>query len=150
MDLPRLATGHKIYSLQLLRRQQPNALKISADQVHWPTRGVLGRATSCPQNSTPIQNAASVAAKRGRYWTSLCPPICKERDSVRCYAKRSRAGSALDMDKTGKQASPQSSGSSLPLQVLFVADDVRIKQLAILGLRAKLMPHSYTRALHLF
>ena len=125
MDLSRLATGHKIYSLRLLRRQQPTALKISADQVHWPTRGVLGKATSCPQKPSPIQNAASVAARRGRFRASLCPPICKERDSVRCYAKRSRAGSALDVDKTGKQASPQSSGWSLPLRVLFVAGSVR-------------------------
>lgn len=109
MDLSKLATGNKIYSLRLVRRQQSTALKLSADQVHWPTRGALGKATGCSRKPSLIQSAASVAAIKGRFRASLCPPTCKERDSVRCYAKRSRAGSALDVDKTGNQPSPQSS-----------------------------------------
>lgn len=117
MDFSRLATGHRIHTVRLVRRQQYTALKLFADQVHWPTRGALGRATGCPQQPSPIQYAALVAAKRGKFRARLCPPICKERDSVRCYAKRSRTGNALDVDKTGKQASPQSSGWSILLRV---------------------------------
>ncbi len=125
MDLSRLATGHKIYSRRLVRRQQPTALKVFADQVHWPTRGVFCKATKYPQKPSPIQNAASVAEKKGTFRASLCPPICKERDSVRCYAKRNRAGSALDVDKTSKQTSPQSSGWSLLHRVYFGTGSVR-------------------------
>ncbi len=105
-----MATRHQPYALHTSRQPGMPPLCAVADHSHLPRLAVSSSGTGTLQHLTIANGLATAVRNSTLHKIRVSKQICKERSPVLCLAKRSRSGSALDVDKANQDSLSESSG----------------------------------------
>lgn len=112
MSLSCLAAEQKMHSLGTSR---PQTAAVVPDQSCRPHRVPSIKAIGAVKYAKKTENVTSSLSSVPWRSTSFLGPTCKERASLQCFAKRSKAAEAPDVGKSGRNTLPQAPGTSLPI-----------------------------------